>query len=185
MDNNSSKKQLKLLVLRAQSGDRHAMDRLLENCQAEIFGYLLKMLRDRTDAEDVLQATLMQSVKKLKWLRAPECFRSWIFRIASHHAFRVIKRRQKSREMTNTSFIDETIHADNETECDEDLIEQIPLWLERLTPRGREAIILHYLKGFTSEEIADILNIPMGTVKSRVSYALTCIRKQIDEGENT
>lgn len=184
MVNKSSKTRLKLLVLRAQSGDRYAMDSLLESCQSEIFGYLLKMLRNRTDAEDVLQATLMQSVKKLKWLRTPECFRSWIFRIASHHAFRVIKRRQKSRERTNTLFIDETIHAESETVCDEGLIEQIPHWLERLTTRGREAIILHYLEGFTSEEVADILNIPLGTVKSRVSYALTCIRKQIYEGQN-
>ena len=89
------KKRLTLLVLRAQAGDREALDRLLEAHQGELFGYLAKMLRDHSDAEDAVQQTFMQAVKKLRWLREPEYFRPWVFRIASRIAFRMIKQRSQ------------------------------------------------------------------------------------------
>lgn len=178
MDNRraNSKRQV-LLVLRAQTGDREALDRLLETHQGELFGYLTKMLRDRTDAEDALQTTLMQVVKKLRWLREPAVFRSWLYRIASRTAFRIIEQRRRSNEQSNTEFIDEATTDEVEYSVSSELIEQIPEWLEQLTPKGREVVILHYLKGFTTEEVAAILDIPLGTAKSRISYSLACIRK--------
>lgn len=179
MDKLSTKKRLTLLVLRAKAGDREAVDRLLEAHQSELFGYLKKMLRDHSDAEDVLQQTMMQAVKKLRWLREPEYFRPWVFRIASRIAFRIIKQRQRTKEFSNAPFIDgaaDLEFGDSETT---DLTQQIPEWLERLTPKGREAVILHYLEGFTTEEVAEILNIPLGTAKSRISYSLACIRKHV------
>lgn len=180
MDNKKpTAKRLTLLVLRAQLGDREAVDQLLEAHQAELYGYLSKMLRAHFYAEDALQATMMQAVKKLRWLREPKYFRPWIYRIASRVAFRMMKQRNRAKEFSNTPFIDgaaELVVDDSEMS---DLIEQIPKWLERLTPKGREAVILHYLKGFTNEEVAEILDIPVGTVKSRISYSLSCIRNQV------
>ncbi len=180
MDNKAStKKRLTLLVLRAQAGDREAVDRLLEAHQGELFGYLAKMLRDHSDAEDAVQQTLMQAVKKLRWLREPEYFRPWVFRIASRIAFRIIKQRKRTKEFSNAPFIDAATDLEFEDSEMVDLTERIPEWLERLTPKGREVVILHYLKGFTTEEVAEILNIPIGTAKSRISYSLACIRKHI------
>ncbi len=179
MDSKPSKKRLTLLVLRAQSGDRDAMDRLLAGHQDELFGYLLKMLRDYSDAEDALQATLLQGVKKLRWLREPEYFRSWMFRIASRIAYRIIKQQQRKKEFSNAAFIDEASHMEAADSEKSDLSDRIPEWLEKLSPKGRESVILHYLEGFTTEEVAEILDIPVGTAKSRISYSLACIRKQI------
>lgn len=138
------------------------------------------MLRNHSDAEDALQQTLMQAVKKLRWLREPEYFRPWVFRIASRIAFRIIKQRQRTKEFSNAPFIDASTDVEFEESESVDLTERIPEWLERLTPKGREAVILHYLKGFTTEEVAGILNIPTGTAKSRISYSLACIRKNIN-----
>ena len=156
------------------------MDRLLELHQSELYGYLMKMLHDRSDAEDTMQASLLQAVRKLKWLREPAFFRSWIFRIASRNAFRVIKQRQRRKEFSNAEFIDTAPQQGVDDSDQMDLVGRIPDWLERLTPKGREAIILHYLEGFTTEEVANILDIPIGTAKSRISYSLACIRKQIN-----
>lgn len=179
MDSKLSTKRTTMLVLRAQAGDRDAADRLLETIQGELFGYLLKMLNDRADAEDVLQASLLQAVKKLKWLREPEHFRAWIFRIASRQGFRIIKRRQKRVEFSNVEFLDAVAPAEITEPEHQDLIQRIPEWLERLTPNGREALMLHYLMGFTTAQVADILGIPLGTAKSRISYSLACIRKHV------
>ena len=82
-------------------------------------------------------------------------------------------------------FIDETVEIDLADTQVEDLIGQIPEWLERLTPKGREAVMLHYLEGFTTEDVAEILGVPLGTAKSRISYALACIRKQLISNERT
>lgn len=179
MDNKLSPKRLAILVLRAQAGDREAVDRLLEIHQGELFGYLLKMLRDRVDAEDALQTSMMQVVKKLKWLRDPSLFRPWLFRIASRKAFEVIKRRQRTKEFSNAQWID-TAEPSGVSELEQsEWIEEIPQWLDSLTPKGREVLILHYLQGFKAEEVAEILGIPLGTAKSRISYSLACIRKQV------
>ncbi len=179
MESNQSTKRQIMLVLRAQAGDRDALNRLLASCQQELFAFLVNMLRDRNDAEDVLQTTLLQVAKKLKWLRAPKQFRAWIFRIASRQAFKIIKSRQRSNALTNAEFIDQVLQPMTETTVHQDLIDRIPEWLQRLSPRGREAVSLHYLSGFTTEEVADILGIPLGTAKSRISYSLACIRKHV------
>lgn len=181
MDDNPAKKRLTLLVLRAQSGDREAMDRLLKTCQGELFGFLVKMLRDHSDAEDALQATLLQVTKKLRWLREPDYFRSWVFRIASRFAYRIIKQRKRKKEFSNAEFIDGASNQEVDGSDKAILIDSIPKWLDRLTPNGREAVILHYIEGFTSQEVAEILGIPLGTAKSRISYSLNCIRKQIGQ----
>ena len=156
------------------------MDHLLESHQEELFGYLQKVLGNHADAEDVLQQTMLQTTKKLRWLREPEHFRPWAYRIASRMAFRVLKQRQRKMEISNVERIDETeTHSLDDGEHVE-WIACIPEWLEKLTPKGREVVALHYLQGFTAEQVAEILNIPVGTVKSRISYSLTCIRKLIN-----
>lgn len=175
----AAERRMALLVLRAQSGDREAMDRVLEAHQKPLFRYLVRMLRDHEDAEDALQATLLQVAKKLRWLREPTLFRSWAFRIASRIAFRTIKARQRNQERTNLQLMDEFPHHETDEADKNELIEKIPDWLDSLTEKGREAMILHYLEGFTAEQVAEILDIPVGTVKSRVSYSLACIRKQV------
>ena len=186
MDNDPTKKRLALLVLRAQSGDRQAMDQLLQSHQTELFGYLMKMLHNHTDAEDALQLTLLRAAKKVRWLREPAFFRAWVFRIASRVAFRIISQRQRKKEFSNPEFIDAASSEAKDESDTMELIGSISLWLDKLTPKGREAVVLHYLEGFTTEEVAEILGIPVGTAKSRISYSLACIRKQItpNEGQN-
>lgn len=168
-----------LLVLRAQAGDRQAVDRLLQIYQQPLFRYLLRMLRDHSDAEDALQATLIQAAKKLRWLRDPSLFRSWSFRIASRIAYRSIKLRQRKPEQTNSEIMDDFASQELDGADRSELIEQIPDWLDSVSAKGREALILHYLEGFTTEQVAEILGVPLGTAKSRISYSLASIRKQV------
>jgi len=175
----SNSRRQTLLVLRAQAGDRSAIDRLLAQHQSDLFGFLLNMLRDHSDAEDALQTTMMQAVRKLKWLRNPDVFRAWLFRIASRVAYRQLKRGKRNINLETGAF-DELPHSEPDESEYSDLIEQIPDWLDRLSVKGREAVVLHYLKGFTSEQVAEILDIPLSTAKSRISYALVCLRKWIE-----
>lgn len=177
-DTKDLKNRQVFLILRAQSGDRQAFDRLLETVQDELFGFLVSMLRDSADAEDALQATFIQAFRKLSWLREPTLFRPWMFRIASRMAYRIMNKKRRGKEVSNIeSFDDVAITNSLDDSEKQELIERIPEWLDQLTEKCREAVILHYLKGFTADRVADILGIPTGTVKSRISYSLNVIRK--------
>lgn len=174
-----------MLVLRAQSGDREAMEQLLTLHQASLYGFLSKVLRNPSDADDAQQATFLQVVRKLKHVREPTLFRSWMFRIASRIAYRIAAKRRQTVERSNFEFIDQV--ADTGATDDSQIKERlakIPEWLDSLTHKGREVIVLHYLEGFTAEQVANILGIPLGTVKSRISYALQTLRQQSGEPPN-
>lgn len=178
----SEQRQAVLLVLRAQSGDRVATDQLLQMFQSPLLGYLVKMLGNSADAEDALQTTLIQAVAKLRWLRNPELFRPWLFRIASRVAYRLLKTQKRWHKLHEAKTIEQLAEPiPDDAKYDPELVENIPRWLDSLTPNGREVLLLHYIEGFTAQQVADILQIPLGTAKSRISYALTCIRKQIPE----
>src|ERR1700722_717245 len=75
------------LVLLARSGDRQAMNDLLAKVQAGLYGYIVRLVEDRHLAEDILQEVFVLIFRKLYWLRDPEFFRPWAYRIASREAF--------------------------------------------------------------------------------------------------
>ena len=184
-ETSENRRRTELLVLRSQAGDHDAMDRLLQSHQDSVFRYLTRMLGNRADAEDALQMTLMQVVRKIRWLRNPSLFRPWIYRVSSRMAYRILRSRQKNHEVSNDGELQSVAVQEHSESPDADLLECIPDWLDRLTANGREVLILHYMNGFTTEQIAEILQIPAGTVKSRVSYALSCIRNHAKQRGTT
>lgn len=176
MEANADKKRTELLVLRAQSNDRVALDRLLKIHQTGLFRYLLKMLGGHADAEDTLQATLIQAVKKIRYLREPGSFRPWIYRIASRMAYQTLGSRKRDPTTVNPETIDAIVEPVVTEPPNAELLALIPHWLNEISALGKEVVVLHYIEGFTTEQVAEILGIPVGTAKSRISYALSCIR---------
>ena len=86
---------MKWLVLKAQAGDREALDALLTAMQGPLYRYLRAVLGDATLAEDVLQEVLFTIYRKLDWLRDPALFEAWAFRIASRAAFKKLKKAKR------------------------------------------------------------------------------------------
>src|SRR5262249_46466311 len=82
-------------VLRAQSGDRAALDALLRSVQESLFRYVRSLVTDHALAEDVLQEAFVRIYRKLTWLHQPELFRPWAFRIASRLAFQRLRRERR------------------------------------------------------------------------------------------
>src|SRR6516164_3538025 len=80
------------LVLLARSGDRGALNELLSEVQDGLYGYLVRLVDDKHLAEDILQEVFVLIWRKLSWLRDPEFFRPWAFRIASREAFRRLRK---------------------------------------------------------------------------------------------
>jgi RNA polymerase sigma-70 factor (ECF subfamily) len=164
-----------MLLLLAQQGDRDALNTLLERVQDRLFRYICDVLAtEKSQAEDVLQNTLLRIARKLRWLSEPAAFGAWTFRIASNEARRALER---SRRWIAEDPIDETIPNPALPLSDLER-EELREWVGGLSPASRAVVLLHYQEGRSLEEVASILEIPLGTVKSRLAYGLKCLRER-------
>ncbi len=169
-------------VLRAQSGDQEALDELLEAVQEPLYRYIFRLVGERTLAEDILQEVFIRIYRKLRWLREPELFRPWAYRIASREAFKHLKRERRWREEVRDEATLEAIPAQStEKSYAPELIEHLPSLIERVSPASRAVLILHYLHEMPLAEVAAVLGIALGTAKSRLAYGLQSLRSGIRE----
>ena len=164
-------------VLRAQCDDREALESLLRSVQSSLHRYLARLVGPGT-GDDVLQETLIIIVRKLKWLDDPTLFRAWAFRVASRLAFRHLKKERRwSQQVRDEAVLDE-IAAPIQSPPAELLPELLSS--DALSPASRAVLALHFQEELSLPEVAAILEIPLGTVKSRLAYGLASLRKKLD-----
>ena len=175
-------RQEALWALRAQCGDREALELLLESVQTPLRSYL-RSLVGPTDAEDVVQETLILVYRKLRWLEVPDAFRPWVFRIASRAAFRHLKKRQGWREHVDEEDLLEELPA-HETPPPPELLQKL-VATNGISPSSRAVLVLHFQEELSLPEVAAVLAIPLGTVKSRLAYGLAALRKQLGESRSS
>jgi len=164
-------------ILRAQSGDCAAMDELLASIQEPIYRYVDVIVRDKHLADDVLQEVLLVVCKKLYWLKEPRAFGAWIYRIASREAFRTLKRHRR-HEVSVEDVSQYSAESGHEEEpIEEGMLQRLPVVLARLSPGSRAVLTLHYQCNMTLRQAAEVLDIPVGTAKSRLAYGLAKLRE--------
>lgn len=160
-------------MLRAQCGDREALELVLRAIQPSLHRYL-RGLVGTFHADDVLQDVLIMVARKLAGLEQPDFLRPWAFRIASRAGFRHLKR---ERRWPGDDTPVEDIAASTPPPPD-DLLQQLPT-MEGISPASRAVLILHFQEEMSLRAISAILEVPLGTVKSRLAYGLTALRKQL------
>lgn len=173
----TDKRRLTLLVLRSQAGDRQALDELLSSIQQPLFGYLRRLTGDPELAKDVLQEVFVLIWRKLRWLRQPELFRPWCYRIASRSAFRALRRERRWSARDDEPLPDRT-EQPPEAASSVPPAELLEL-LECVSPASRAVLVLHYLHEMSLQEVADVLGLSVGTAKSRLAYGLAVLRKRM------
>jgi RNA polymerase sigma-70 factor, ECF subfamily len=167
------------LVLRAQSGDRAALEALLSHADRLVRPYATLMLRDADAADDVLQDALLIVYRKLATLREPRAFAAWARRIASREIFRALRGR-RAHDQLHDELPPDLPDADPPAPPD-DLLRRLPQLLERVSPASRAVLALHYLDDLSLDETAAVLDLPIGTVKSRLAYGLASLRRALAE----
>jgi RNA polymerase sigma-70 factor (ECF subfamily) len=168
------------LVLRAQSGDRSALDALLASVQEPLYRYLLNLVRERQLAEDALQETFVRVYRKLGWLREPALFRPWAYRIATREAFRQLKRERRwAEQVRDEEALRELAAPPAREEFAHELSARLRETVAALSPASRAVVVLYYLHEMSLEETAAVLGVPLGTVKSRLAYGLETLRRQL------
>src|SRR5262249_49475847 len=131
-----------------------------------------------TDSDDVVQDVFLTIYRKLEGLEDPALFRPWVFRIANRAGIRHLKKQQRWREQAGDDAALADLSA-RETPPNEVL--DAVVQLDGISRGSRAVLILHFREEMTLPEIAAVLEIPEGTVKSRLAYGLSAVRKQWGE----
>lgn len=178
----ASPKQETRWVLRAQSGDRDALDELLKIVQEPLYRYIYRLVGERGAAEDILQEVFIRIYRKLVWLESPELFRPWAYRIASRETFRHLQKEKRWEEQIRDEAVLAAIpDAAPEESFAPEILERLPELIARVSPASRAVLILHYLDEMSLVDVAEVLGIAPGTAKSRLAYGLETLRRAINE----
>lgn len=173
-------------ILRAQAGDNEALNELLKVLQEPLYRYLRSLVGEATLAEDALQEVFILIYRKLRWLREPEWFRAWAYRIATREAFKILRRERRWSEQVRDEVLLDAVPAPPVwEEFAPEMVAAIGQFIEQLPPASRAVVVLHYLHELTLEEVAGVLGISVGTVKSRLAYGLRSLRRQFQQNPDS
>lgn len=164
------------LVTRAQQGDETAFAELMEAVGGRLHRIAYSILRDRALAEDATQLGLLQMWRKLPGLRDPARFEGWSYRFVVHacHA----EARKAKRTLPQLAVGDETMTADDIALVhDRDQLERA---FRRLPVDQRAVVVLRHYLDLPLDAIADALDIPTGTVNSRLHRAMDALRAVLE-----
>jgi RNA polymerase sigma-70 factor (ECF subfamily) len=161
-------------VLRAQCHDRQALELLLRSVQPPLRRYISSLV-GADDADDILQDVLIIVSRKLYWLEQPGLFRAWAFRIASRAAFRYLKKRKRWVDATVDPAALDDIAAPEHTAADDTILGLLDS--AALSPASRAVLVLHFREEMPLAHVAAVLEIPIGTVKSRLAFGLKALRR--------
>jgi RNA polymerase sigma-70 factor (ECF subfamily) len=171
-------------VLQAQSGSHEALNELFRSVQEPLFRYVVSLVRDQHLAEDILQEVFMRIYRKLRWLREPQAFRAWSYQIASREAFRYLNRERRwTDQVRDEAVLAGVPAAETERESARELIASLPQLVAELSPASRAVVVLFYLHELSLTETAAVLDIPVGTAKSRLAYGLKNLRQSFARRE--
>jgi RNA polymerase sigma-70 factor, ECF subfamily len=169
------------IISRAQSGDREAFAIMFEQYKNLVYKTAYLMLGESTEAEDALQEIFLQVYRSLSGFDPGRAkFTTWLYRITFNYC---LNHRRKKRPFTlPLDDISPALKSESPGVqlAEDEVLQQA---IGTLTDRQRAVVILRYFWDLPYAEIAQILDVPLGTVKSRLDLALKTLRKVIEEGE--
>jgi len=170
-------------VRRVLAGDKSAFGPILDAHQSSVYRLALRYTGSASEAEDLTQEIFIAVYSSLPRFEGRSALSTWIFRIALNHCLE--RRRRKRPEVT--PFDDLAVMQASKEDGPEAALEkserrsQVQNAIDSLSPLHRDVVALHELQGLTYQEVAEALNVPVGTVKSRLSNALRRLRDTLSQ----
>ncbi len=177
------------LVARSMGGDLDSFNQLVLRWERPIYALAYRVIGREEDARDVAQETFLRAFRALKGFKGQAKFSSWLYRITLNLCRDWIRRERRTPLVQAPEGVDviELAGEDTPTETVEELVSRHELGravakaMSQLPEEQRTAIILKEYHGLTFQEIADLLDCPLSTVKTRLYQGLTVLRKQLRE----
>ncbi|MBA7673205.1 RNA polymerase sigma-H factor [subsurface metagenome] len=167
-----------MLILRCQIGDKDALAGLIERYQAPLRYFISRLSANPEMAEDIFQDTWLTVIRRIHSLKKTDAFSTWLYRIARNNVYQQFRRKRKLSEL------DQNITVPNNTENDvfspEDAA-KVHRCLKELLPEYREVLMLRFLEQMSYEQISQVINCRLGTVKSRIHYAKLALKKEMEK----
>lgn len=186
----------RLLVDRFKQGDQAAFDEMVARYWDRIYAMVHQLLHNQQDAEEVTQDAFIRAHRGLANFRGESAFSTWLYQIATNLArnrYWYWWRRKRDKTVSfdqpvgedGGTPLSEVFAAELETPEDatvtQELVDRIAVGMEKLSVKHREILILRNVKNLSYEEIAVILNISVGTVKSRIARARESLRETLGD----
>ena len=182
------------LIRACQEGNLEAFDQLVLQYQDKIFGLALHMLKNHDDAQDIAQEVFISCYRNIGAFRFESRFSTWLYRVTVNRVKNRWKYLQRRKSESHLS-LDEPLSPDDSRKPEipdtranprqvaegREIMEHLETQLQTLAPEYREVIVLRFIQDMQYEEIAEVLDISLGTVKSRINRARAQIREKLKD----
>lgn len=179
----------KELIDKAKAGDKKALAELVKKYEQTIYNFAFKICRDRNKAEHIMQETFFSMVKSLHQFDGKSKLSTWLYRIVANHCL-MLARKIKSRPFVDVadddSLFEEKYSADwstlpyKNTE-NEELKSILDTAIKKLSPDYRMVFLLRDVEGLSTDETAQVTDLSVAAVKSRLHRARAFLRKELNE----
>ncbi len=165
-----------LLVIKCRQADKDAFDELVSRWQKRLWHYAFKVTGSESAAWDIVQETWYGIIKGIRKLEDVSVFPRWAFRIANNKCTDWL-RKQRLQNRLNNELTKQTKNESNKKQNSDEATESLRAAIEKLSPDRRALLTLRYHEGFDIGQIAEILRVPEGTVKSRLHRTVNELRQ--------
>ncbi len=185
MDTQARRTRDEWLALRCRLGEPEAFAELVRELERPLLYYAAKLLVDEDAAFDVLQEVWLTAYRAIRRLEDPRTVRSWLYRITHDRAIdRIRHDRSRGRaESVRAESLPEEL--DEEPSFDAEDAQALHEALDKIDLKHREVLVLHFLDDLPIGDIAAVIGVPPGTVKSRIHHAKRALKEELNKHERT
>ncbi|MGF1571709.1 MAG: RNA polymerase sigma factor [Sumerlaeia bacterium] len=194
MDAKIDSEREKLLILRCKNGDKAAYEELVKAYRVKLYWSVFQLLRNEEDARDISQEAFVKVYKALDRFDSRRAFYPWLYRVARNLALDYIKKHGAHRKVSLEYLIEDNHQHFDTNDClhqkqesvrekiqREQLSSKLAKGLEKLKPEFREVILMKHLQEMNYHDISLALNIPEGTVMSRLFHARKALAAELED----
>ena len=174
------------LVKASQQGNQEAFAFLVQKHQRLVFNIVLRMLQDYEEASEISQEAFFAAWQGLPAFRGEARFATWLYRIAYNCALKQLEQRKRERSLQTAMAAEQMLEGINKQKGTEDMLELHALQaivreqIEKLPDKYRIVLILRHLQEKTYEEMAEILSMPVGTIKTHLFRARHLLKQRLN-----
>jgi RNA polymerase sigma-70 factor, ECF subfamily len=180
------------LIEQAQLGDKKSLAELVKKYESTVYNFSFKICRDKDRAENTMQETFLSLIKNIKQFKGDSKLSTWLYTVISNHCLMLARAESKhaytsiedeDAVIDEKKFTDWRVAPDKVAE-DKELKKLLDDSIEKLHPDYRVVFLLRDVEGFSTEETAEMCNLSVPAVKSRLHRARAFLRKELNEKFN-
>ena len=169
-----------VLILRCQMGDMDALAVLIGQYERPLRYFIIRLLGDNEMSEDIFQDTWLTVIRRIYALTDSEAFSTWLYRIARNKVYQQLRRKKLLSKIEENARVPNETESENEAFSLED-VTKVHRCLKELRHEHREVLMLRFLEQMSYQQIAQVVNCNLGTVRSRIYYAKLALRKEMEK----